>query len=326
MKTLTWIAVAALAVLSSAGPQAQTADLYAIAGNASSAVAAGTGGKVISSTGGNREAFTDAQLTPSISDDLHGAAENGDGTYFLVGDAGVVLKSTGLYAEAFIAESSPTSADLRAVAPFLTRMAAVGASGAIVRSNSLLGGGWTAVTSPTTATLRGLAHNALTGVAVGDDGVLLVGDPYGGNWSVVGGDPAQGASLRDAASLTDDRFIVVGAAGTVLRGLANGSGWTLLEGPGAVDLNGVAVRPGASQLVVAVGGGGAIYTSTDAGESWTAVDSGVARDLWAVTYTGIDFLATGDHGTLLRSLDGTLWSDKTPTVRTSWGRLRDQFR
>lgn len=311
-------------LLVSGSAHADTANLWAIAGDATSAITVGTNGRVLFASGGHAT-FLPSQ-TPAITSNLLGCAPSGEGTYFIVGEDGTILKSSAAHGSAFIQETSGTAVGLNAVAAFQTRMLAVGNGGVLVRSASLLGGGWTNVSSPTTATLRGLARNTSIGVVVGDDGTIMKGNAFGSEWSVVAGVPAENDTLHGVAVLTDGRFIAVGTGGTVLRGLASGEGWTAMSFPEDVDLYGVAVRPGASQLVVAVGAAGSIFTSTNAGATWSPADSGVMRDLHSVAYTEVDFLIAGDHGTMLRSIDGTLWLDQTPPARKSWGQLRNRFR
>jgi len=325
MKGARWLIGSALgwAALGLAVPwpaAAETADLWAVAGDAAGAVTVGTGGRVLFA-GPGHATFLPAQ-TPAIADNLRGCACFEASVYFVVGDGGTILKSTGPTGAAFISEVSGVTADLLAVAPLATRLVAVGAGGAIVRSVALSGGGWTPVDSPVEATLRGVAGQATSAVAVGDEGTVVRADPYGSEWAEVVGVPAEGAALYAVATLTDNRFVAVGSGGTVLRGLADGQTWSRMGSAGTGELYGVTVRPGAGELVVAVGADGMIYTSSDAAQSWQAVDSSVSRTLRSVTWTGADFLACGDHGTLLRSLDGSQWSDQTPIERATWGAIK----
>ncbi len=330
MRSAGWFigsALLALAIGLSASPPAAagTADLYAVAGDAAGAVTVGTSGRVLFA-GPGHATFLAAQ-TPAIAADLRGCAYVEASVYFAVGDAGTILKSTGATGAAFISEVSGVAEDLLAVAPLATRLVAVGANGTIVRSAALSGGGWTPVAwaagdAPAEATLRGVAGHATSAVAVGNGGTVLRGDPAGSTWTPVSDVPAGGATLHAVATLTDGRFVAVGSGGTVLRGLADGQTWSPMGSAGTGELYGVAVRPGASQLVVAVGAGGAIYASSNAAQTWQAVESGVTRTLRAVAWTGADFLACGDHGTLLRSLDGILWADQTPAQRATWGAIK----
>jgi photosystem II stability/assembly factor-like uncharacterized protein len=303
---------------------AQTADLWAVAGDAAGAVAVGSGGRVLFA-GAGHATFLPAEI-PAITADLRGCAYVEASLYYAVGDAGTILKSTGPTGAAFAAEASGVGADLYAVAALQSRVVAVGTGGTIVRSAALSGGGWTVVSAPVAATLRGVAGTGVASVAVGEEGVVPRGDPAGSTWAEVEDVPGTGAALHAVAALADGRFVAVGAAGTVLRALADGQTWTLMPAPAEVDLYGVAERPGAIQVIVVVGAGGAIYTSSDAGGSWQAALSGVARTLRGVVYTGADFLATGDHGTLLRSLDGTVWADQTPAEDSTWGAIKNLWR
>ncbi|MBM3883461.1 MAG: hypothetical protein FJ387_27775, partial [Verrucomicrobia bacterium] len=57
---------------------------------------------------------------------------------------------------------------------------------------------------------------------------------------------------------------------------------------------------------VAVGDRGTVLTSVD-GEVWTAPSTPTANRLWGLTYGNSRFVATGAEGTLLTSLDGREW-------------------
>lgn len=305
---------------------AQAADLLAVAGDPSGAVAVGARGTVFFSGAGHTN-FQPAQI-PAIASDLRGCTCVEASLYYAVGDGGTILKSTGVHGAAFVAEASGVGADLHAVAVLQNRVVAVGAGGTIVRSAALSGGGWTAVTSPVTETLHGVAGTTVASIAVGEGGVILWGGPSGSPWEALEGLPGTGAALYAVTVLGDGRFLTVGAAGTVLRSEADGRTWTLMPAPAAIDLYGVAAKSGAGQPVVVVGAGGQIYTSIDAGQSWEAATSGVDRALRGVVYTGIDFLATGDYETLLRSLDlnGMIWADQTPAKGSTWGSIKNQWR
>lgn len=303
---------------------ANTAHLYAVAGDANGAVVAGSAGTVRFASGGHTT-FNEPVMG-DVTTLLRGAIHNGYANYFVVGDSGTVLLSSGANGSAFLIQTSGVTEDLHAVAPFLGCMIAVGESGRILRSAALTGGGWTTIDSPTSVTLRGVAKGTTAGVAVGDGGVILKGNTSGTSWELVSLHPAEGSELRAVDLLADGRFLAVGAAGTVVRGAASGLEWTLLDPPAQVDFNGVAARTTNPARVVAVGTGGSIYTSTNAGDTWSDVSPGMAVTLRAVVYTGTDFLVVGDRGTILRSVEGLVWDDQTPTRRESWGGMKRLFR
>lgn len=68
-----------------------------------------------------------------------------------------------------------------------------------------------------------------------------------------------------------------------------------------------------SSIIVQVGDSGAIYTSTtgtDSG-SWVQQVSGTSASLYSVIWTGSQFIAVGDSGTLISSSDGVTWARET---------------
>ncbi len=106
--------------------------------------------------------------------------------------------------------------------------------------------------------------------------------------------------------------VAVGVAGDVVSS-TNGTAWT--DRTMAVtteDQLGVAYGNG---LWVSVGTNGDIHTSPD-GITWTARTSGVAEDLYGVTYDTQNALwcVVGDNGTVLTSPNGTAWTDRTANL------------
>ena len=93
------------------------------------------------------------------------------GEYWVVGDAGTILKKVG--AGGWTQVASPTAAFLyHVLALSTTDVWAVGSGGVIIHYD---GSAWTQVASPTTSTLRGLAVIPGAGLcAVGNSGLVLV--------------------------------------------------------------------------------------------------------------------------------------------------------
>ncbi len=88
----------------------------------------------------------------------------------------------------------------------------------------------------------------------------------------------------------------------------NGVNWTTIFTPGSTNwLRSVAWSNTASRWVT-VGDGGIIKTSDDAGITWVTRSSGTTRNLSAVHWTGVNFIASGAVNTFLRSSDGISWT------------------
>jgi len=97
--------------------------------------------------------------------------------------------------------------------------------------------------------------------------------------------------------------------------------WTLRCTPNVTEFFfSVAKDTIGGSIWVAVGNDGLCYRSTDDAVTWTSVSTGVTEDLNQVIYhsidtTGIDFIAAGNGGTIIRSTAGTGWA--TMTVGTT---------
>ncbi|MFQ6007891.1 MAG: WD40/YVTN/BNR-like repeat-containing protein, partial [Candidatus Zixiibacteriota bacterium] len=68
---------------------------------------------------------------------------------------------------------------------------------------------------------------------------------------------------------------------------------------------------------VAVGESGTILTSLD-GFHWTSLPSPTNNDLFGVTWSGEQFVAVGNIGTIATSQDGTKWSLVDSNVTSNW--------
>ena len=65
-----------------------------------------------------------------------------------------------------------------------------------------------------------------------------------------------------------------------------------------------------SGLFIAVGQEGVILTSLD-GTTWTSSTSGSSEVIWNIYYENSTFVGVGASGTILTSSDGTTWTSRT---------------
>ncbi len=162
------------------------------------------------------------------------------------------------------------------------------------------------------------------------------------DWIVTFSQPVTGVSI--------DNFDLVPSSGVTNIGITNvtGSGdtWTVTastgDGAGTLRLDmtsssGVTVNvpprftgqvytiAGPSSIFavtwsgsqfVAVGSGGLIRTSAD-GANWADRNSGTTNDLYGIAWSGQLFVAVGDNGTLLTSANGEVWTPRTTTPPTT---------
>ncbi|MEI8029480.1 MAG: hypothetical protein WCH35_06855 [Comamonadaceae bacterium] len=267
-------------------------------------VAAGSTGAMYSSHDG---AIWSAISYASNINTLNGASYLA-GFYTLVGDNGVILRSSDLATWTTPTSNPATGRKLNAIASNYSNLSvAVGASGTIIYSAD--GVTWTAASnSATTSDLYAVTYTTFnvgtytagTWTAVGAGGTL-VQSPDAITWtlvpSVTSNDLhgiAYGASISSASVVTPI-FVAVGSSGAVLTS-NNGISWTAQTLPGTSNLNAVAF----GAQFVTVGAGGNIFYSTD-GVTWATASTTPtsSSDLLAVTHGLNAYSAVGVAGTNL---------------------------
>ncbi len=120
-------------------------------------------------------------------------------------------------------------------------------------------------------------------------------------------------SYRGVTALGAGSFVLCGVRGTIRISTDAGLTWvqagTNVFDSTEPDYLGIVT---AGNTIVCVGtnnsnGQGAIIVSADGGSTWAKASSGVTNALYAVAYTGSEFLAVGSHGIILASTNGTAW-------------------
>ena len=312
-------------------------DLHAVACAASGIYAVGANGVVLRSQDrGERW----APLSVATRAVLHAVAVSGRAV--LVGGEGAVLLRAA-DGEHFSAAQGVEGAGVSALWTDGRVAVAVGPGGAVLRSEDG-GARWTRVESGTQRTLAGVWGSSATDLyAVGAGGTILVSNDAGARWTVL--PRTVDDDLRAVAGLGRGDVYVTGTSGLVLR--ARDGVQFVREDSGAPgDLLGVAVR---GEEVVAVGSRGAItqrepsgrwrllpgghrgtlhavwrgldgtacaagqggaILCRDAALGWVPMPSGVRANLGGIASDGADvFVAVGDYGTVLRSVDrGRSWT------------------
>lgn len=123
----------------------------------------------------------------------------------------------------------------------------------------------------------------------------------GKQWKMI--NPKPTANDLNGMCKTDTHVIVVGDGGTILK-TKEGKQWEHITSPTVANLEQIA---NSGTILVAIGEEGTILHSDDDGESWTSQEKHTDQDLYFVHWTGKQFLAGGDSGTVLSSTNGTDW-------------------
>ena len=245
-------------------------------------LAAGTGGTMFSSADGSTWVALSANSNVKA---INGATYLG-GVYTLVGDTGVILRSSDLitWTAPTTVPSSVSGKNLNAVANNgVSLTVSVGAGGTILASADGLT--WTAATfsgTAPTADLYAVTYSPLN-----------VGTNTAGTWMAVG-------------------------AGGVMLQSADGLNWATLTSVTTVDLRGIAygLSSAALPVFVAVGNAGTVVSSAD-GVTWAAKTlAGVSANLNAVSFA-TQFVVVGDAGKTFYSTDGVAWSPSTSAVTSN---------
>lgn len=234
-------------------------------------------------------------------------------TGFVVGDAGVVLRTTDGISWT---PKPPGPATTWRGTFFLSSTTGwvVGAGGAI-QTTADGGDSWTAQASGVGVDLHDVWFvDSNTGWAVGDFGTVLKTVDGGLNWTLLGG-----GSLAQLNAVSFDSTgttgYAVGNGGVILRSSNGGTTWTASPSGVGVDLLGVSV-PTTGTVAYACGTGGTILKTTDGGVSWAPLVSGVAVTLRAILFPTSDTIGfcLGDTSTILKSSNGTTWSPQVSPV------------
>ncbi len=228
----------------------------------------------------------------------------------------------------------------------------VGSFARVYKSND--GKTWTKQTIPilTAAdTLHGVAYDPTSGrmVVSGRDGLIISSDDLGDTWTIRKAKVFNSPDLYEVV-FGNNMFLVVGETGEIwkssdgiswtksaslhvgCRCITFGNGWFMVGSvPKKVyrSTDGInwtskylggnikAIHYGNSKWVAV---GEKIWTSTDNGASWTTQlfleECGIVTDLYCVTSApGPSFIAAGDGGLMINSIDGITWRKSESKTR-----------
>lgn len=301
--------------------------LLDITHNGSVHVAVGEQGVVLYSTDTVTWSMTSV-ISPSRQPALYAVIHH-DGHFIAVGSsAAIVTSSDGSnWVERnyiTLTPGGPTPTILRGIAAAPDgRLLAVGSQGSVYTS-ARPDGNWTRSEIP------GFADARLFDVAAdtSEFGFIAVGERTGNNEPLVlrsadgsGWQSGTDASLEGFAPALL-KTIGIGNAGRVIAGnrlllttaVGNDLDWQANSAPAAFtttlndvirfDINGAA-------RYLATGVGGHLLASDD-GFDWRVIDSGAGTDLHGIAWNGNDdtplFVAVGGDGTIIRSVDGEVWT------------------
>lgn len=134
-------------------------------------------------------------------------------------------------------------------------------------------------------------------IAVGDNG-LVSSSSDGKSWSSVL--LPVNYKLQDVGGISSN-YIAVGGSGLIY----NISSKMKILSPTQNNLNSIAANGG--NTLVAVGNSGTVIYSTDEGVSWSTATVNSNVNLYSVKFINGRFVAVGEAGTLLTSIDGKNW-------------------
>jgi photosystem II stability/assembly factor-like uncharacterized protein len=249
-------------------------------------LAVGTAGTVATSTDGR--AWTLQTIAGGAS--LYAVIQAGP-QFVVVGSGGTILTSPD--GRQWTQRDSGSTAWLNDVDWSGSAFVAVGSGGTILRSTDALT--WTAVPSGSTASLEGVAWNGQLFAVVGEHGAVLTsGD--GITWTAR--DAGTAESLRKLRWI-GGRFAAPGFNGVFLTS-ADGVRWTSEATGSNTLLEDLALAPDGTQVMVGKHG----TLLRDIGTGWQSVLAGGGEPLRGVAMSGRDYVAVGDHGTILRAANG----------------------
>lgn len=260
---------------------------------------------------------TNWALMPSGTTDNLTAASFGSGQFICVSDQGSILTSADGTNWSRIPPVAATG--LTSIAYGNGQFVAVGAAGTVVASAD--GTNWTPHSSGTAQTLNSITYGQGLFVAVGTTGAILT-SPDAVTWTWRNAEPVD-LSTFSAVAYGDGQFITLplyedGGEQTSLDG-THWTDWPSNPLPGY----GTSIAGSTNGLLVAVGGAGfygSVMLSTNGtdwvNESWLAE---ILQVLNGVCYADGHFVAVGNAGTIMVSVDGSNWTHKGADVPVLFG-------
>jgi photosystem II stability/assembly factor-like uncharacterized protein len=120
-----------------------------------------------------------------------------------------------------------------------------------------------------------------------------------------------------AATYGPGTYVAVGNEGVIITtNTAPCCAWVLRSSDTTENLNGVGYGANTNQRFVAVGQHGTIVTSVD-GVTWTRRNSNTTAALNGVAYGRNTFVVAGAHGTILTSDTGIDWIERSAGINTT---------
>ena len=170
---------------------------------------------------------------------------------------------------------------------------------------------WTSRASGSTTPIYDVVYGNGTFVAVGNSdlgGKTIRTSTDGITWT-----PRSSGSAATLYGITYGKgiFVAVGIDG-IIRTSTDAASWTIISSPTNIPLYGVTYGNG---IFVAVGGsdtpppGSDVVLTSPDGNSWTKVRQATGGWLNSIAYNNGVFVAVGAFGTILRSTDGTNWTE-----------------
>lgn len=246
-------------------------------------------------------------LTPPViapRDHFYAMVQPAGGPLWAVGNDGKVVRGDGR--GRWQVQTSGTRAHLQSVDAWDAAHAlAVGNEGTVLSTGD---GGqtWVKAEAPVSATANKLMRVQTLpdgqAVAVGEFNTVLLGSAYGRQWVRL--TPEEDVAWYGLA-VRGSRITVAGEFGRLMQSDDLGRSWRAITTPTEAHLTAVAF--GDERRGVAVGLNGTVLLSEDGGRSWQAVGQGGEEHLYDVSWDGRRFVACGDRGLLLESVDGRAW-------------------
>jgi len=226
---------------------------------------------VISFIGLSSIAQTFSPQNSGVSSQLNGIDFSSSSVGIVVGNSGVIRKTTdaGL---TWTASTSGTTYDLTGVA-FLngSTYIAVGKGGTIIKTTNG-GGSWSLVNSGTSNDLTGIFVNGLNVYVTGTNGIVLISTNSGNAWTTIN----TGSSFKLNKVFFISEFIgyAVGDGGTILKTVNGGQAWNFQNsGTNTHSLTDIYFTDGNTGIVtggITASNEAIILRTTNAGSVWTS--------------------------------------------------------
>lgn len=246
-------------------------------------------------------------ISPGLSENLHGVHFFNANVGMAVGDAGTIVITNDGGASWNITADAHTGQNLNSVFMVSASEAWAVGEGGVIRHTTDGGLTWHQQYSPTTCNLTDVQFKGGNGIIVGECSIILIYDSANGTWNSRRASPIK--NLFAVRFIDDDMAIASGEDGFLFKTVNAGATWNVVPSPTTINILGFELNANSGYLSNA---NGDIFLSDDAGATWTTQTSTGNTATAFAAFNSAKAISVGQNAFVSKTNNaGTIWEDLT---------------